>query len=90
MNNSRLTPRVQKNLMLVVACLWLFSTVAWIIAIALGIAHDAATLQVVLHVFCAVLSAVCSVLNFGRWRKMPLTDETAEELTEDTLDSTEE
>ena len=90
MNNSRLTPRVQKNLMLVVACLWLFSTVAWIIAIALGIAHGAAILQLVLHGFCAVLSAVCSVLNFGRWRKMPLTDETAEELTEDTLDSTEE
>ena len=90
MNNSKLTPRVQKNLMLVVACLWLFSTVAWIITIILDIGNDAAVLQLVLHSFCAVLSAVCAVLNFTRWRKMPLTDEPAEESTEDTLDSTDE
>ena len=90
MNNSKLTPRVQKNLMLVVACLWLFSTVAWIIAIGFGIGNSAAILQLVLHVFCAILSAICSVLNFLRWRKMPLTNETAEESAEDTLDSTEE
>ena len=83
MNNSKLTPKVQKNLMLVVSCLWLLSTVAWIITIVLDAIHQAAVLQLGLHVFCAILSAVCAVTNFFRWRKMP-----GEAMpSEDTLDS---
>lgn len=86
MNNSKLTPKVQKNLMLAVACLWTFSTVAWIITIVLDLCHHAAVLQLGLHIFCAILSVVCAVSNFFRWRGMPDTEDTAN----DTLDSGDE
>lgn len=79
MNNSKLTPKVQKNLTLALVVLWTLCTVAWIVAIVLDIIHDAAILQFVLHGFCAVGAVACAVLNFRRWRRMPDGDDSTEE-----------
>ncbi len=83
MNHSKLTPKVQKALTLVLAILWLLCAVVWGVLIVVGIQKDAAVLQTALHVFCATLAAVLAVVNFFRWRKMP----DGENSTEDTLDS---
>jgi membrane protein YdbS with pleckstrin-like domain len=86
MNNSKLTPKVQKNLMLALVIIWSLCTVAWIVCIVLDIVRDGAILQLVLHCVCAVGAVACVVMNFRRWRAMSSTEESAE----DTLDSTDE
>ena len=86
MNNSKLTPKVQKNLMLALVIIWTLCTAAWIACIVLDIVKDGAILQLVLHSICAVGAVACVVMNFRRWRAMPA----AEESAEDTLDSTDE
>lgn len=86
MNNSKLTPKVQKNLILAVAILWSLCAVVLGVVILLGLFHHAAIMQRVLHGFCAVLAVVLAVSNFVRWRKMPT--ETATD--EDVLDSKDE
>ena len=83
MNKSKLTPKVQKNLTLALAILWLVCAVVWGVLIVVGLQKDAAILQTALHVFCAVLAAMLAVINFFRWRKMPDGGSSAE----DTLDS---
>ena len=40
MNNSKLTPKVQKNLMLALVIIWSLCTVAWIVCIVLDIVKD--------------------------------------------------
>ena len=90
MNNSKLTPKVQKNLMLALVIIWSLCTVAWIICLVLDVVKDAAILQIVLHGICAVGAAFCVVKNLQVWRHMPDAEDAAADTARDTLDSTEE
>ena len=89
MNNSKLTPKVQKNLMLAVAVLWALCTAAWIVTLVLDVYKDASLMQGVFHGICTVLSAACAALNFRRWRAMPA-EQPVEQPAEDALDSADE
>ena len=69
---------------LVAAIIWAVCTVIWGVLLVLDVIHSAATLQLVLHVLCTVLTAAAAVMNFLRWRKLTATPETP---AEDSLDS---
>lgn len=79
-----LTENNRRQYTLVAAIIWVFCSVAWLVTLVLDVIHDAATLQLVLHGVCTVLTAVAAVLNFRRWRRMTATPTTS---AEDALDS---
>ena len=90
MDQSKLTAKTRKNLMLALSVLWVICAALLIFDVVLGLCCNAALLQTILHSALALVAIVCAVVNFGRWRKMPSVDEPAEESVEQPLDSTEE
>ena len=90
MNQSKLTAKTRKNLMLALSILWVLCAALLIFDVVLGLCYNAAILQTILHSALALVAVVCAVVNFRRWHKMPTEDEPTEESVEDTLDSTED
>ena len=76
MNNSKLTARVLKNLMLVLVILWAIGAVVLTASAVMGLVNRVPIMQVILHFVCAVVSVVCAVVNYFRWRRMPAEDNT--------------
>ena len=68
---------------LVAAIVWTVCSAAWLVTLVMDFTNDAATLQIVMHVICAVLTATSAVLHFLRWREMKKTPSASEPAPEE-------
>ncbi len=64
----------QQQYSLIAAIIWAICSIIWAVLLVLDILHDAATLQIVLHSVCTVLTAFNTVIHFVRWRRMNTAD----------------